>query len=141
MTCSRVAVCVTPSRQQITTPVNKRPAGRVILPTAESRNEPPKLGTRFGRGLVVAQARGVRSSQCEVPLRAPLPAPLTPLLTVSLHCQRAVHPNETKLPTWGGETTDLQGTDLARRGRIFCLTVLASQLGSFGKHGQYHISG
>ena len=55
--------------------------------------------------------------------------------------QRAVHPNETKLPTWGGETTDLQGTDLARRGRIFCLTVLASQLGSFGKHGQYHISG
>ena len=41
----------------------------------------------------------------------------------------------------GGETTDLQGTDLARRGRIFCLTVLASQLGSFGKHDQYHISG
>ena len=43
--------------EDITTPANKRTQWGVISPWAESRNEPPKLGTRFGRGLVVAQAR------------------------------------------------------------------------------------
>ena len=69
------------------TSAKRYPIVGVFVVFAESRDGSPKLGSRFGRGLVVVGMMGlVRfnvSSHCE----PPLPAPLSPIPTVGLHCQ------------------------------------------------------